>query len=67
MMYELFCTMCAIWVVLHILGILCIPESPYYLMSNNDSDGATASLEILRDYSDTTKELAAIKVMYHDC
>lgn len=66
MMYELFCVMCSIWVILHILGVLCIPESPYHLMGKNDSDGAAASLEILRDNSDTTKELASIKVSQID-
>jgi hypothetical protein len=62
MNYVPFCIACAFWVILHFIGVLCIPESPYHLMNINDPDRAAASLQILRDSSDTTEELASIKV-----
>ncbi|XP_060834889.1 facilitated trehalose transporter Tret1-2 homolog isoform X2 [Rhopalosiphum padi] len=61
MNYVPFCIACAFWVILHFIGVLCIPESPYHLMNINDPDRAAASLQILRDSSDTTEELASIK------
>lgn len=62
MAYIPFCMVCAVWVVLHLLGTLCIPESPYYLMEKNNYERAAASLQTLRDSANTTEELAAIKV-----
>ncbi|VVC44856.1 Sugar transporter, conserved site,Major facilitator superfamily domain,Major facilitator, sugar [Cinara cedri] len=59
--YVPFCLLCAVWVLLHLLGALCIPESPYYLMGKNHPERAAASLQTLRGSSDTTEELAAIK------
>ncbi|XP_026822745.1 sugar transporter ERD6-like 8 isoform X2 [Rhopalosiphum maidis] len=61
MNYMPFCIACAFWVILHFIGVLYIPESPYHLMNINDPDRAAASLQILRDSSDTTEELASIK------
>lgn len=60
--YVTFGLFSAIWSVLHFFGILCIPESPYFLMSNNEPDRAAASLQALRDSKNTTEELSAIKV-----
>lgn len=62
MTYVPFCLLCGLWVLLHLAGALCIPESPYYLISKNDPDRAAASLKTLRDSSDTTDELNTIKV-----
>ncbi|XP_015379721.1 PREDICTED: facilitated trehalose transporter Tret1-2 homolog isoform X1 [Diuraphis noxia] len=62
MKYLPFCIACAFWVILHFIGVLCIPESPYHLMNINDHVGAAASLQILRDLSDTTEELKSIKI-----
>ncbi|KAL4143709.1 hypothetical protein QTP88_006006 [Uroleucon formosanum] len=62
MKYVPFCVACAFWVILHFIGVLCIPESPYHLMNINDPDQAAVALQILRDSSDTTEELASIKL-----
>lgn len=62
MNYVPFCIACGFWVILHFFGVLAIPESPYHLMNINDPNGAAVSLQILRDSSDTTEELASIKV-----
>ncbi|XP_027851745.2 facilitated trehalose transporter Tret1-2 homolog [Aphis gossypii] len=61
MNYVPFCIACGFWVILHFVGALTIPESPYHLMNINDPNGAAVSLQILRDSSDTTEELASIK------
>lgn len=60
--YVPFCLMCAVWALLHLVGALCIPESPYFLTGKDSHDRAAASLNTLRDHADTAEELAAIKV-----
>lgn len=60
--YVSFGLFSAIWSLLHFFGILCIPESPYFLMSNNEPDRAAASLQALRDSKNITEELSTIKV-----
>lgn len=62
--YVPFCLLCAVWVLLHLIGTLCIPESPYYLIIKNHPERAAASLQTLRGSSDTTEELATIKVSF---
>lgn len=60
--YVSFCLACAVWVVLHLLGTVFIPESPYHLMGKGQVDRAAASLRALRDTTDVTAELADIQV-----
>lgn len=64
--YVPFCLLCSVWALLHLLGALCIPESPYYLMMKNRPERAAAALQTLRGSSDTAGELADIKVNVSD-
>ncbi|XP_050531568.1 facilitated trehalose transporter Tret1-like isoform X3 [Daktulosphaira vitifoliae] len=60
--YVFFNAACCVWAVSHIVGVLLIPESPYYFLSKNMDDKAALALKKLRGTNaDTTQELAEIK------
>jgi len=62
--YVPFNVLCGVWPVIHVIGVIAIPESPYFLLSKNRDCEAKASRARLRDESaaDTAKELCALKV-----
>ncbi|XP_060854797.1 facilitated trehalose transporter Tret1-2 homolog [Rhopalosiphum padi] len=53
---------CGVWMILHILGVLYIPESPYFLIQEDKKVGAEEALARLRDADhDCKTELAEIQ------
>jgi len=54
---------CGVWMAVHILGVLYIPESPYFLIQENKRVGAEEAMARLRDPShDCKSELDEIQV-----
>lgn len=58
--------LCGMWTIIHAIGALLIPESPYFLLSKNRDDEANISMNLLRDdeNDDITQELFNLKVVY---
>ncbi|XP_050436235.1 facilitated trehalose transporter Tret1-like isoform X3 [Adelges cooleyi] len=60
--YVPFCLVCGVWSLIHMAGVLLIPESPYYYLFNNKEEKAIRSLKKLRSFNaDNTQELDLIK------
>ncbi|XP_050435947.1 facilitated trehalose transporter Tret1-like [Adelges cooleyi] len=60
--YMTFCALCGVWSLIHLIGVLLIPESPYYYLSNHMEGKARMSLKKLRGgIVDTSRELDEIK------
>ncbi|XP_050535057.1 facilitated trehalose transporter Tret1-like [Daktulosphaira vitifoliae] len=60
--YVSFGILCGIWSLIHLIGVLLIPESPYYYLSKNLEEKARKSLKNLRGASvDIEHELEIIK------
>ncbi|XP_050435943.1 facilitated trehalose transporter Tret1-like isoform X2 [Adelges cooleyi] len=65
--YMTFCALCGIWSLIHLIGVLFIPESPYYYLSNDMEEKASLSLKKLRrENADTARELDEIKKAISD-
>lgn len=59
---------CGLWMAIHILGVLYIPESPYFLIQENRRVDAEEAMARLRDSShDCKSELDEIQVRPSHC
>lgn len=52
----------SILILIHAIGVLFIPESPYFLIRKEKNDEATNSLMKLRGSTDVSEEFTVIKV-----
>ncbi|XP_050435727.1 facilitated trehalose transporter Tret1-2 homolog [Adelges cooleyi] len=65
--YLTLCILCAMWSLIHLVGVLLIPESPYYYLNNHMEEKAVRSLKKLRrSNADTAQELDEINKAIQD-
>lgn len=62
--YKYYNGLCGIWTVLHVAGVIFIPESPHHLLHKEKNDKAIASMSKLRGGTEAEiqAELATLKV-----
>lgn len=64
--YVWYYVLCGVWTVVHAIGVLLIPDTPYYLLSKDMDDEAIRSMNLLHgDGSDAVAhEFLNLKVVF---